>query len=119
MNVTRKRAILASLALILVSSAIQPPSLQADAMLVLTENSSTSLTATLNGTGLSVTPVGGEIWQLTLPPRDMFLSGGLVYWHEPDPTLSVNTFIPFVSKIGSLASICHAGVYPNAVSRLR
>jgi hypothetical protein len=38
--------------LILVSGAIQPPNLQAIPLLVLTENSSTSLTATLDGTSL-------------------------------------------------------------------
>jgi hypothetical protein len=94
MNVTRKGAILASVVLILVSGAIQPPNLHADAMLVLTENSSTSLTVTLDGTGLFVIQGVGDNWALGLPPGDFLTSPTALYWHEPDTTLSVNAFIP-------------------------
>jgi hypothetical protein len=72
--VTRKRAILASLALILVSGALQPPSLQATPLLVLTENSSTSLTATLDGTPL-VTHQSIDFWYVDFPAGELLGPG--------------------------------------------
>jgi hypothetical protein len=113
MNVTPKRSILASLALILVSGAIQPPNLQATAIstLVLTENSSTSLTVTLDGTGLTVTPIiGGNDWEVTLPSGDSFTHPPNVSWHEPDTTLSTNDFLPELN--GSRFEVLSEGPLP-------
>lgn len=89
MNVTRKRALQLSLVLILVTGAIQPLSLHAAATLVLTENSSTSLTATLNGTGLTVALSVADVWLVTSPATVDFLSTSL-FWFEPNTTSSVN-----------------------------
>jgi hypothetical protein len=90
MNLTRKPAILASFALILVSVAIQPKNLQADAMLVLTENSSTSLRATLDGAALLVFP-GADSWLVNMPTGDLFPSPNpSLFRHEPESTSKAN-----------------------------
>jgi hypothetical protein len=89
MNVTRKRVIQASLALILITGAIQTPSVQADTM-VLTENSSTNLTATLDGTSLTVDTLSSDHWEVHLPAGDFVTGVPAPVWREPENPLVGN-----------------------------
>jgi hypothetical protein len=81
--VTRKRPILASVVLILACGAIQMQHLQAASTSVLTESSSTSLTATLDRT--NITNAGVDNWHLQLLASDL-VNGSVSYWQEPGLT---------------------------------
>jgi hypothetical protein len=139
MNVTRKRAILVSLALILVSGAILTPSLQATPLpaaststLVLTENSSSELKAVLNGTALSV-PVGlPNNWVITLPTGYTTITQRTI-WADPEGTSKTNivdlnigevdvaseaTFFGFPNPNGSTVTYPNALNTPNGVTDL-
>ena len=75
-----------------IAAALLTPPLHAGAIdsLVITENSSTSLTAILNGTtSLSVTPHGTDNWSIALNG----VGGNAAFWTEPDNA----NFINFVS----------------------
>jgi hypothetical protein len=62
--------------------------------LVITENSSTSLTATLNGSPLTVSNPSADFW-IIQPPTDDFFFGPLVHWQEPGEPVAFNSiFVP-------------------------
>jgi hypothetical protein len=96
--------------LILVTGAIQPLCLHAAATLVLTENSSSSLTATLNGTGLTVVQFSPDLWQITPPATDDFLMADL-FWSEPNTTFSVNVALLGVGGF-NLIDVISEGIPP-------
>jgi hypothetical protein len=78
---------------------IQPASAGAIHSFVITENSSTSLTVTYDGSPLTVTFQGSETWTFLLPTG--FLSndvGGLVQWTEPEKSNLANQ-VSFGSEI--------------------
>jgi hypothetical protein len=70
---------------------------------VLTENSSTSLAATYDGSTLTVTPVGVDTWSFFLPTGFLSL-GGSWQWTEPDNSTLVN-LVSFGSDITRAAFI--------------
>lgn len=78
--------------------------------LVITENSDTSLTATYNGSPVTVTFDGTDQWHFTLPNTVTFntVDGGQgVNWLEPENSSQANTVIfPFINsnEVGILKS---------------
>jgi hypothetical protein len=66
--------------------------------LVLTENSSTSLTATYNGStsAVTVTLLGPDAWQLDILSWVFFSDNPGTYWTEPDNSAAFN----FVNAVG-------------------
>jgi len=68
--------------------------------LVLTENSSTSLTATYNGSSLTVGFVSPDHWEIRFPDTAAF-SDVLVNWVEPENS-SLGNVVFFVSEISSV-----------------
>jgi hypothetical protein len=70
----------------LVAGAIQPAYSATTHTLELTEKSSTSLTATLDGADLTITTVGRDAWIVVMPAGDL-LEPNLGYWHEQNPLL--------------------------------
>ena len=63
----------------------QPICAQSPENIVITENSSTSLTATLNGSssGVTITPNGPDNWSITFPSHVFSLVTTSFFWGEP------------------------------------
>jgi hypothetical protein len=76
--------------------------------IVITENSSTGLAATYNGSSLTVTPISPDLWSFTLPAG--FLSLGQPQWTEPGNSSLVN-YVDFTSN---LAAIVHSDILSNS-----
>jgi hypothetical protein len=95
-----KTKIILSLAIAITAAlAAQPTSAISTAdQVIFTENSSTSLTVTLNGNDITATAVsntGPDAWTVTLPSTVSF-DGGLINWLEPDNSNLANevSFVP-------------------------
>ena len=100
-----KTKIILSLAIAITAAlAAQPTSaISSVDQVIITENSSTSLTVTLNGndiTATAVTNTGPDAWSVTLPSTVSF-DGAVYGWLEPDNSNLANT-IDFVPRITSL-----------------
>jgi VPDSG-CTERM motif len=78
--------------------------------IVITEKSSTSLTATFDGSPLTVTPTPGspDNWSFSLPGG--FLSLGQPQWTEPENSKLVN----YVDFTLNTAAIVHSDILPNS-----
>jgi hypothetical protein len=76
--------------------------------IVMTENSSTSLAVTYNGSSLTVTPISPDLWSFTLPAG--FLSLGQPQWTEPGNSSLVN-YVDFTSN---LVAIVHSDILSNS-----
>lgn len=70
--------------------------------LVLTENSSTSLTATFNGNPLGVTLVSPDHWTVGLAG---VTNRGFGYWEEPNPTTEANQVVGLFTLINVTSDI--------------
>jgi hypothetical protein len=69
--------------------------------LVITENNSTSLTATLNGNALGVTNPGADLWFIAL--NGIASSAGEQFWTEPDASGTLNIVQARVDRIAVLS----------------
>ena len=76
--------------------------------LVITENSSTSLTVTYDGSPLIVSFDSSDLWHFSMPRA--FLSLGQPQWTEPDPSNLVN-YVDFTSNV---EAIVHSDILPNS-----
>ena len=84
--------------------------------IVITENSSTSLSATYDGstTGVTVTFLGPDIWNVTFPSTVTFSQFGGVNWTEPENS-SLGNEVSFIgninprNKLGVLSDFTLAG----------
>ena len=74
--------------------------------IVITENSSTSLTATFDGSPLTVIPVSPDTWSFSLPGG--FLSQGQPAWTEPENSKLVN----YVDFTLNTAATVHSDISP-------
>jgi VPDSG-CTERM motif len=77
--------------------------------IVMTENSSTSLAVTYDGSPLIVSLDGSDLWHFTLPAT--FLSLGRPAWTEPENSSLVN-FVDFTSNT---FAIVHSDILSNSV----
>jgi hypothetical protein len=79
----------------------QPVRATAIQTLVITEFSSTSLTATLNGNALGVTNPGADLWFIAL--NGIASSAGEQFWTEPDASGTLNIVQARVDRIAVLS----------------
>lgn len=87
--------------------ATQPLKAEVINQIVLTENSSTSLTATYNGStsGVTVTFLGDDLWNVTFPASVTFSLFGGVNWLEPGSTTQGNEVTFFTPPSHTLSVI--------------
>ena len=83
--------------------------------IVITENSSTSLSATYDGstTGVTVTFLGPDQWDVTFPSTVTFSQSGGVNWTEPENSSlgnEVTFFTRPTNELGVLSDFALAGV---------
>ena len=83
---------------------------------VLTENSSTSLAVTYDGSPLTVNPGGSDSWNFTLPAGfvNTSVEGGQA-WTEPENSNLVN-FVTFGGEVANLAFITSDSLAGRGVS---
>jgi hypothetical protein len=92
-----------------ITAALISQSLYADHILVLTETSSTTLTATYDGSavGVSVINISSDHWGITLPSGLSF--SGSPQWTEPDNS----SFVNVVTTSGNNQLIVNSDFFPN------
>jgi hypothetical protein len=80
--------------MIAIAAALVTQPMRAVDTLVITENSSTSLTAILNGTtSLTVTPFGSDLWSIALAGVSARVDDAIAPWTEPGPAGFLNLVI--------------------------